>query len=60
MCGVQATLSNGKTVTVDGFQRGSYGGFMLVYQYGRYEFSSRADAYSAAELLNTALFLIIG
>lgn len=58
MCGVQAELTNGKRVTVNGYQIGSAGGFALTYNYGRYLFTTRADAYQAAELLNTSLHMI--
>jgi hypothetical protein len=57
MCGVQAQLVDGETVIVEGFQSGQRDGFVLVYRYGQHQFTTRADAYAAAELLNTVLFL---
>lgn len=57
MCGVQALLDNGETVIVDGYTSGNGGGFALVYRYARYNFTLRADAYQAAELLNTYIYL---
>jgi hypothetical protein len=57
MCGVQAELVDGSKVLIDGYQSGDESGFHLVYEFGFYAFSSRRDAYTAAELLNTVLYL---
>lgn len=57
MCGVQAVMPNGKTVTCEGWQNGSgtEGGFVLTYLFEPFKFSSRADAYAAADLLAASL-----
>lgn len=57
MCGVQTVLPNGETVTCDGWENGARteGGFALTYRYDRFNFSTRADAYAAVELLAAEL-----
>jgi hypothetical protein len=60
MCGVQARLDSGETAIVDGYQIGNVGGFQLTHRYAGYLFTTRDDAYSAAELLNKTIGDYIG
>ena len=52
--GRKATLINGDIVIVTGWVTGE---ITLTHLCATYRFTRRADAYMAAELLNTALYL---
>ena len=56
MCGTEAEFVDGTKILQSTWQNGdgSKGGFTLTYEFVTYRFTSRADAYAAAELVALA------